>query len=83
MLPLMALLRALPSLQVGAALQHQGLDVRRQPEVGRGGHRVVALAGILDHGIAGIIDEIDVIPRATQHPSGAGPPYSESLPVLP
>ena len=36
------------ALQVGAALQDQVLDVRRQPAVDRGKHRVVALAGALD-----------------------------------
>ena len=36
-------------VQVGAALQHQGLHVRRQPVVDGGETRVVALAGALDH----------------------------------
>ena len=65
------------ALQVGAALQHQGLDVRRQPVVDGCKHRVVALGGILDHGVAGIIDEIRVVTDASDHGVGAAAAVDE------
>ena len=65
------------ALQVGAALQDQGLDVRRQPVVDGGEDRVVALAGILDHLIAGIVDEIGVVAGAAAHGVGAGAAVEE------
>ena len=65
------------ALQVGAALQHQGLDVRRQPVVDGCEHRVVALAGILDHDVAGIIDEVGVVTDATAHGVGAAATVDE------
>jgi hypothetical protein len=60
------------ALQVGAALQHQGLYVRGQPVVDGGEHRVVALASVLDHRIAGIVDEIGVVPDPAGHGVGGG-----------
>ena len=71
------------SLQVGAALQHQGFHVRRQPVVDRGEHRVVALAGALDHHIAGIVDEVGVVAGPPVMASAPAPPSRRLLPVLP
>ena len=53
-------------------MQDQGLDIRRQPVVDRREHRVVALAGVLDDGVAGIVDEVDVVAGAADHEVGAG-----------
>ena len=60
------------ALQVGAALQDQVFHVRRQREVGGREDRVVALAGALDHRVAGIVDEIDVVAGTAAHGVGAG-----------
>ena len=60
------------ALQVGAALQHQGLHVRRKPVVDRGENRVVALAaGALDHRVADIVDEVGVVAGTAAHDVGA------------
>ena len=64
--------RVAETLQVGAALQHQCLHIRRQPVVDGGEDRVAALPGILDHGIGGIVDEIGVIAGTAAHGVGAG-----------
>ena len=56
--------RVAEALQVGAALEHQRFNIRRQTVVDRGKDRVVALAGILDHGIGGIVDEVGVVAGA-------------------
>ena len=53
-------------------MQDQVIDVRRQPEVGRREHRIDAFAGVLDHGIAGIVDEVRVVAGAAEHRVGAG-----------
>src|SRR5262245_3335142 len=53
------------ALQVGGALQHQRFYVRRQRKMGSRKYRVVALAGALEHGVAGIVDEIGVVADAT------------------
>ena len=65
------------ALQVGAALQHQGLHVRRQPKVGGREYRIVALADILDDHVAGIIDEVGVVAGAADHGVGADPAVQE------
>ena len=59
------------ALQVGVALEDQGFHVRRQPEVSHREHRIDAFAGILDHLIADIVDEVDVVAGAAEH--GVGP----------
>ena len=54
LLPKSAFAEPLPKpLQIGAALQDQIFHVRCQPVVDGGEDRVVALAGVLDHRIAG------------------------------
>ena len=55
------------TLQVGAALQHQVFQVRRQPEMRDGENRVGSLAGILEHRIAWIVDEINVVAGSAVH----------------
>jgi hypothetical protein len=61
------------TLQVGAALQDEGFDIRRQSEIGGREHHIGALVGVLDHGVAGIVDEIDIIAGKAIHPVNAGP----------
>ena len=58
------------ALQVGIALQDQGVHVRRQPEVSRREHRIEAFARVLDHLIAGIVDEVHVVAGAAEHGVG-------------
>ncbi len=60
------------ALQVGSALQHQGLHIRRQRVVDRGEDCVSALAGALDHGIDAIVDEIGIVAGPADHDVGAG-----------
>ena len=60
------------ALQVGAAGQRQVFDVRRQPEVRARKHRVVAFAGILEHEVAGVVDEEHIVAGAADHGVGAG-----------
>src|SRR5262245_63989808 len=55
------------ALQVGGALQHQRFYVRRQRKMGSRKSRVVALASALEHGVAGIVDEIGVVADPAQH----------------
>ena len=59
------------ALQVGAALQDQIFHVGGEREVDGREHRVVALAGALDHGVTGIVDKIGVVARAASHDVGA------------
>ena len=76
MLPVMCIRQVVAvALQVRAALQDQVFHVRRQPQVSRRVDSVGALAGVLDHGIAGIVDDVTIVSRATnQHPIGSGSP---------
>ena len=71
LLPVMALFRQVVAiaLQVRAALQDQVFDVRQQPQVSRRIDSICALTGVLDHGIAGIVDEVRVVSklRHTRH----------------
>ena len=60
------------ALQVGIALENQGIHVRRQPEVSRREHRIEAFARVLDHGIAGIVDEVHVVTGPAEHGVGPG-----------
>ena len=55
------------TLEIAAALQHQGLDVRGQPVVAEREHRVVALVGNFEAGVARIVDEIGVVAGAAHH----------------
>ena len=52
------------TLQVGAALQDQGFHIRRERKVDRRKHRVGTLAGVLEHQVASVVDEIDVVADA-------------------
>ena len=67
-MPKIALFSAVAvALQIGAALQHQGFDIGRQHVVHGRKHRVGALAAVLDHDIAGIVDEVGVVAGAAVH----------------
>ena len=70
------------ALQVGGALQHQRLHVRRQPVVDGGEDRVVALAGALDHRVAGIVDEVGIVACAAAHDIGAGATVDEVVAAI-
>ena len=48
------------------AVEDQQLDIGADRIVDRGVDDVVALAGILDDGVAGIVDEIDVVAGAAR-----------------
>ena len=65
------------ALQVGSALQHQGLDIRRQPIIDGGENSIVTLAGVLDHRIAGVVDKIGIIAEPAAHGIGAGAAVEE------
>ena len=52
--------------------QRQCLDIGRQRIAYRGVDRVHALAGLLDHHVAGIVDNIAVVASAADHRIGAG-----------
>ena len=43
------------------ALQHQRFHVRRQRKLSRRKYHVIALPGVLEHRVAGVVDEIDVV----------------------
>src|SRR5215510_5447623 len=60
------------ALQVSIPLEHQGLHVPRQREVRGREHRIGAFAGILDHLITAIVDEVGVVPRPAGHDIGPG-----------
>ena len=60
------------ALQIGTALQDQIFHVRRQPEMGGRENRVVAFAGILDHCVTDIVDEVDVAAGRAIHRIGTG-----------
>ena len=46
-------------------------------------HGVGALARVLDHDVADIVDEVGVVAEAARHGVVAGPPSSLSLPAPP
>src|SRR5690606_4199254 len=53
---------------VGGGGEPEVLDVRRQGVAGDGGeHDVDALAGILRHGIGGVVDEVAVVSEPARH----------------
>ncbi len=54
------------------APQRQILEVAAEHEVDRRGHPVEPLAGEFAHGVAGVVEEIDVVARAAAHRVGAG-----------
>ena len=54
-------------------MQDEILDVGRKREIHAGKDGVVALIGVLDHGVADIVDEIDVVAGAALHQVGAAP----------
>ena len=70
------------ALQVGAPLHHQGFHIRRQSEMGAREHRVRSLAGVLDHRIAGIVDEVDIVAGAAEHRIGAGAAVEQVAPGI-
>src|SRR5262249_148512 len=59
------------ALQVVAALQDQGFHVVRQPVMRRRENDVGAFAGVLEHAIAGIVDEVDVVAGTAEHGIGS------------
>jgi hypothetical protein len=65
------------ALQVGAALQEKILHVRRQPEMGRGIDCVVALASVLGHLVASIVNDIDVVADQSHEDVGAAAAVDE------
>ena len=71
------------ALQVGAALEDQGFHVLRQPEVSHRENRIDAFAGILDHLIADIVDEVDVVAGAAEHGVGSALTVEEIVAALP
>jgi len=64
--------RITASRQIAGALQHQGFHVRRQSLLDGGKHRIGTFAEALDHHVAGIVDDIDVVAKTARHPVGAG-----------
>ena len=60
------------ALQVGAALQDQVFDIRRQPEVGGRKNCVRSSTAVLDHDVAYIVHEVEIIAAPADHGIGAG-----------
>ena len=58
------------ALQVGAALQHKRLYVRRQSVMGGRKYYVRALAGVLECRVAGIVGKIGVVAEPADHEVG-------------
>src|SRR5262245_20241894 len=65
--------RVAGAVQVGIALQHQGLHVRRQRVVDDGKHRIAAFADVLEHKVSGVVHEVGVVTQAAGQDVGAGP----------
>jgi hypothetical protein len=57
--------------EVAGTLQHQRLDVVGERVGDAGEHRVGAGVGVLEHQVAGIVDEVGVVASATLHDVGA------------
>ncbi len=50
--------------EVGRALQHQGVHIGGQRLVHGGEYRIGAFAGVLEHEVAGVVDEVDVVAQS-------------------
>ena len=57
---------------VGGAGERQVLDVGAERIGDRGQHRVGALAGVLDHHVADIVDHVGVVAEPARHGVGTG-----------
>src|SRR5262245_36517745 len=64
-------------LYIGLGLLDQVLDVGGESVMGVGEHRIVALAGNLEAGVARVIGEIGVVAGAAHHEIGAEPPIEQ------
>ena len=53
-------------LQIGTALQHQIFHIDRQPEVSGRIDGVDTFPGVLDHAVAGVVDDVGVVAGAAE-----------------
>ena len=60
------------AVEVGGAGERQVLDIGAERIGDRGQHRVGALAGVLDHHVADIVDHVGVVAEPARHGVGAG-----------
>ena len=60
------------AVEVGGAGERQVLEIGAERIGDRGQHRVGALAGVLDHHVADIVDHVGVVAEPARHGVGAG-----------